>query len=84
MFQFAVICKMESTQCIIYWAKLVADRRHYIGSVSRGGGKENPSHFCGYLMCENACVRPGIVVKEKDVYHVSVRTNCTDALSLFV
>jgi hypothetical protein len=25
-------------------------------------------------------VRPGIVVKEKDVFHVSVRTNCTGAL----
>jgi hypothetical protein len=29
-------------------------------------------------------VRPGIVVKEKDVFHVSVRTKSTDALSQFV
>jgi hypothetical protein len=46
-------------------------------------GKNNPSHFYVYLTCEQAGVRPGIVVKEKDVFHVSVRTNCTDALSQF-
>jgi hypothetical protein len=28
-------------------------------------------------------VRPGIVVKKKDVFHVSVRKNSTDALSQF-
>jgi hypothetical protein len=29
-------------------------------------------------------VRLGIVVKEKDVFHVSVMTNCTEVLSQFV
>jgi hypothetical protein len=29
-------------------------------------------------------VRPGIVVKEKDVFHVAVRSNSTDASSQFV
>jgi hypothetical protein len=36
------------------------------------------------LGCAQPGVRPGIVVKEKDVFHVSVRTNCTHALSKFV
>jgi hypothetical protein len=29
-------------------------------------------------------VRPGIVVKEKDIFHAYVRTNSTDAFSQFV
>jgi hypothetical protein len=29
-------------------------------------------------------VRPGIVVKEKDVFHVSVKTNSADVLRQFV
>jgi hypothetical protein len=49
-----------------------------------GMGKSSPSHFWDCLMCAEAGVRPAIVVKEKDVFHVSVRTNCTDALSWFV
>jgi hypothetical protein len=54
-----------------------------IWAVSRLG-KKNPPHFCQCLVCSHACVRPGIVVKEKDVFHVSVRTNCTEAFSQFV
>jgi hypothetical protein len=54
-----------------------------IWAVSRLG-KNSPSHFCDYLMCEQSGVRPGIVVKEKDVFHVWVRTKSTDALSYFV
>jgi hypothetical protein len=46
--------------------------------------ENSPSHFCYCLTCAEVCVRPGIVVKEKDVFNVSVRTNCTDALSQFV
>jgi hypothetical protein len=49
-----------------------------------GMGKESPPHFCYYLTSLQAGMRPGIVVKEKDVFHVSVRTNSTDALSQFV
>jgi hypothetical protein len=33
-------------------------------------------------MCAQVGVRPGIVVKEKDVFHISVRTNFMDALPL--
>jgi hypothetical protein len=44
-------------------------------------GKNSSLHFCDCLTCAQGGVRPGIVVKEKDVFHVSVRTNCTDALS---
>jgi hypothetical protein len=48
-----------------------------IWAVSRTG-KNSPRHDC--LTCAQAGVRPGIAVKEKDVIHVSVRMNCTDAL----
>jgi hypothetical protein len=54
-----------------------------IWAVSRTGNK-GPSHFFDCHTCAQAGVRLGIVVKEKDVFHVSVRTNCTDALSQFV
>jgi hypothetical protein len=48
-------------------------------------GKNSPSHFCSYLtLVLQAGVRPGIVVKEKDVFDVSVRNNFTVALSQFV
>jgi hypothetical protein len=56
---------------------------YQIWAVS-GMGKNSPSHFCACFTCAQAGVRLGIVVKEKDVFHVSVRTNCTDALSWFV
>jgi hypothetical protein len=52
-------------------------------AVSRKGKNSSP-HFCDCLTCAEAGVRPGIVVKEKDVFRVSVRTNCTVALSRFV
>jgi hypothetical protein len=51
--------------------------------VSRTG-KNSSSHFCDCLACAPDGVRPGIVVKEKDVFHVPVRTNSPDALSQFV
>jgi hypothetical protein len=47
-------------------------------------GNKIPSHFHDCLTCAHAAVWPGIAVKEKDVFHVSVRTNSTDALSQFV
>jgi hypothetical protein len=43
----------------------------------------SPSHFCNCLTCAQDGVRPGIGVKE-DVFHISIRTNSTDALSQFV
>jgi hypothetical protein len=46
-------------------------------------GKNSRSHFCDYVTCAQAGSRPGIVVKEKDVFHVSGRTNYTDELSQF-
>jgi hypothetical protein len=46
-------------------------------------GENSPSHFCVFLTCSQAGVRPGIVVKEKDVFGVKVSTNSTDALSQF-
>jgi hypothetical protein len=52
-------------------------------AVSRTG-KSSPSHFCYCLKCSKAGVRPGIVVTEKDVFHISVRTNSADALTQFV
>jgi hypothetical protein len=52
-------------------------------SVSRTG-KNGPFHSCDCLNCAQAGVRPGIVVKEKDVFRVSVRTNSADPLSQFV
>jgi hypothetical protein len=54
-----------------------------IWAVSRMG-KNGPSHSCDCLTCAQAGVRLGIVVKEKDVFHVSVRTNYTDVLLQFV
>jgi hypothetical protein len=47
-------------------------------------GKNSPSSFCDCLTCTEAGVRPGIVVKVKDVFHVSLRTNFAVALSHFV
>jgi hypothetical protein len=48
-----------------------------IWAVSRMG--KNSSFLFSYcLTCAQAGVRWGIVVKEKDVFHVSVRTNSTD------
>jgi hypothetical protein len=44
----------------------------------------SPSRFCDCLKCAQADVRPGIVVKEKDVFHISFRRNSTDALKRFV
>jgi hypothetical protein len=38
-------------------------------------GKNSLSHFCDCLTYARTGVRPGIVVKEKDVFRVSVRTN---------
>jgi hypothetical protein len=47
-------------------------------------GKNSPSYFCDCLMCAQAGVKPSIVMKEKDVFHVLVRANSTDTLSQFV
>jgi hypothetical protein len=42
------------------------------------------SHFCSCLKCVQGGVRLGSVAKEKDVFHVSVRTHFVDALLQFV
>jgi hypothetical protein len=80
LFQFAAICKMASMQCIPYRAKQAVVGRCQIWAVS-GMGKNSPSHFRDCPTYAQAGGRPGIAVKEKDVFHVSVRTNCTDAYS---
>jgi hypothetical protein len=49
------------------------------GLVSEQNGEEESISFL-WLPHVYAC-RPGIVVKEKVVFHISVRTNSTDALS---
>jgi hypothetical protein len=54
-----------------------------VWAVSRTG-KNISSHFCDGFTCAQAGVRPGIVMKEKDVFNVSVRKNSTDALLQFV
>jgi hypothetical protein len=51
-----------------------------IWAVSRMG-KKTSSNFSDCPTCAQAGVRLGVVVKEKDVFHVWVRTNCMDALS---
>jgi hypothetical protein len=83
LIQFVVICKMASEYCILYRTIQVVVGGCQILAVRRLG-QNGPSHYCDCLTCAQAGVRPGIVVKEKDVFHVSVRTNCTDALSQFV
>jgi hypothetical protein len=47
-------------------------------------GKKSPSDFYDCLMRAQGGLRLGIVVKEKDVFRISVRKNCTNALSRFV
>jgi hypothetical protein len=46
--------------------------------------EKSPSHFCDCLMCAKADVRLDIVVKGKNIFHVSVRINSADALLQFV
>jgi hypothetical protein len=55
--------------------------RCQIWVVSRTG-KNSPSRFCDCVTCAQGSVRPGIVVKEKDVCHVPVRANSTDAVAV--
>jgi hypothetical protein len=47
-----------------------------VGCGQDGEEQSTLSHFCDCLTCAQAGVRPGIVVKEKDVFRVSVRRNC--------
>jgi hypothetical protein len=49
-----------------------------------GMWRNSSSSFCVCPTFAQAVVRSGIVVKEKDVFHISVRTNCANALSQFV
>jgi hypothetical protein len=83
LFQFVCICKMASIYFFLYRDKQVAVRGCQVWDVSRME-KNILSHFCDCLTSAQASVRLGIVVKEKDVCNVSVRPNCTDALSHFV
>jgi hypothetical protein len=46
-------------------------------------GKEQSTQICDYFTCAQAGLRSGIVVKEKYVFLVSVRTKCTNTLSQF-
>jgi hypothetical protein len=52
--------------------------------VCEQDGEEQSITLCYCLTCAQAGVRLGIVVKEKDVFRVSVRTKSTDALPQFV
>jgi hypothetical protein len=47
-------------------------------------GKNSLSYFCNCLTRVQAGVRPIIVVKEKDIFHVLFRMNSTDVLLQFV
>jgi hypothetical protein len=82
LFQFVVVCKVTSTPCILQRLKQVVGGCQ-IWAVSRMG-KSCPTYFCDCFTCAQTGVRAGIVVKEKDEFLVSVKTNCTDALSQFV
>jgi hypothetical protein len=73
---------MAPTQCILYRAKPAVVRGCQIWAAS-GPGKNKATHFCDRHTCAQAGVRPGIVVKEKDSFRVSVKTNSADALSEF-
>jgi hypothetical protein len=57
----------------------VAVAGRHVWAVSRTG-KNIASHFRDCITCAQAGVRSGIVVKEKEVFRVSVRMKCTDAL----
>jgi hypothetical protein len=46
--------------------------------------EKSPSNFYGCLTCAKADVRLDIVVKGKNIFHVSVRINSADALLQFV
>lgn len=58
-------------------------RRCQIWAV-RSMRKNRPSRFCDCLTGVQGGVRPGIVMKEKDVFCVLVRTDYVDASSQFV
>jgi hypothetical protein len=70
-------------QCILYSTKQVVVEGCQIWAVSRMG-KNGLSDHCDCFTLAQAGVRPGIVVKEKDVFHVPVRMTSMDALSQFV
>jgi hypothetical protein len=55
-----------------------------LGCEQKGEEESIPFFFCDYLAGAQAGVRPSIFVKEKDVFHVSVRKSSTDELSQFV
>jgi hypothetical protein len=67
----------------LYKAKQAVDAGCQIWAVSRMG-RNSPPHFYHCITCARAAVRSGIVVKEKDVFRVSVSANSTDAMMRFV
>jgi hypothetical protein len=71
LFQFVVICKVVSTWFTLHRVKQVTVGGCQKWAVSRTG-KNGPSQFCDCLTCVQAGVRSGIVVKEKDVFRISV------------
>jgi hypothetical protein len=83
LFQFVVICKTVSRKYILYRDKEAVVRGCQIWTVSKMG-KNNPTYFCNRLTYAQAGARLDIVMKEKDVFHVSVRMDSTDALLKFV
>jgi hypothetical protein len=74
---------MASRWSILYRARQVVFGGCQTWAVSRIG-KNSPSHFCDCLTCAQAGVRLGVVTKEEDIFHVSVRMNSMDTLLQFV
>jgi hypothetical protein len=81
----SICCYLQNCVHVVhlYRAQQVVVAECQIRAVRRMG-KNSPSYFCRCLACAQVGVRPFIVVKEKDVFHVPIRTNFTDALSHFV
>jgi hypothetical protein len=83
LFQFVAMCKMLSHVANTLQGQTGCSRRMPDVGCEQDGEEHRRLRFCDCLT-RAAGVRPGIVVKEKDVFHVSVRTNSTEALSQFV
>jgi hypothetical protein len=82
---FSIRCHLQNGIHVLhpFQGQTGGSRRVPVWAVS-GMGMNSPSHFCDCLTCAQAGVRPSIVVKEKDVFHFSVRMNSSDVFSQFV
>jgi hypothetical protein len=79
VFQLVIICKMESSECILQWAKKMKVRGCYIGTVGRM--KENnlyPIVVMAFIVCSLVC--SGVVMQEEDLIHLSVGLNPSNSL----